>query len=375
MATFLIVCGGTGGHLAPGIAVAEELLKRGHRCLLIISRKKVDARLIQKYPDLEFCNAPGAPFSMRPAPLMKFLYHQFAGFLMAIRLFLKEKPDLIMGFGGFLTAGFAVPGLAFGIPFVLHEANRVVGRSNRMLSRLAKKVFLPTGVMLPFLRRDRWMHAGLPLRQEFHRMPKAMARERLGICHQGKVLAVFGGSQGASALNDWAIHNARRLAESGVSLYCLTGLGKAEQEVLTYDTNRFGTVKSYMVPFSDNMTAVLSAADVVVSRAGAGSISEIVRCQVPSILIPYPYARDDHQTANARFLEQQGGGIALDQSDLHRLTEEVDDLMFNDFLLKSFRTNLERLDKPTEVKLIATELESMIKARSKVSVKEEGIQS
>jgi len=376
MATFLIVCGGTGGHLSPGIAVAEELLRRKHRCLLIISRKKVDARLISKYSELEFYDAPGSAFSLRPLALGRFLWNQCAGFLMAIRLFVKERPDMIIGFGGFLTAGFAFPGFAFGIPFVLHEANRVVGRSNRLLSRFATKVFLPSGVNLPFLRRDRWKAAGLPLRKEFHRIPKAMARERLGIEVKGKLLVVLGGSQGASALNEWAVDNASRLAQSGVSLYCLTGLGKATDEVLQYQTERFGLVKSYMHPFSDNMPAVLSAADIVVSRAGAGSISEIIRCRVPSILIPYPYARDNHQWANARFLERQGAAIAIDQSELFKLTEEVDDLMFNDFLLQSFRTNLERLGNTDEVKGIANELEGIVKPRRKRADKTgEGVSS
>ena len=154
MSNVLIVCGGTGGHLTPGIAIAEELSLRGHACTLVVSRKKVDARLIQNYPRLEFVEAPGAPFSWDPEFLLKFIWAQFTAFIFAMRLISRKKPDLVIGFGGFLTAGVAFPAYLEGIPFALHEANRVVGRSNRLLSRMANRVFLPEGVALKSARPD-----------------------------------------------------------------------------------------------------------------------------------------------------------------------------------------------------------------------------
>lgn len=360
MAKVLIVCGGTGGHLTPGIAIAEELLERGHHCSLVVSRKKVDARLIQNYPTLEFVDAPGAPFAWHPVKLLKFIWVQLTAFFFALRLLSRIKPDLILGFGGFVNAGIALPGYVKGIPFALHEANRIVGRSNRFLSRFAKRVFLPDEVTIPGTDSSKTQFAGLPLRKEFVSMSRDDARETLDIQPAEKLLVVFGGSQGASALNNWAKESMDDLAKKGVSLYCLTGMRSdlpGEQEI---KTETHGTVRSWFVPFSDSMPAVLSAADVVVSRAGAGSIGEIIRCGVPAILIPYPFARDDHQTANAEFVAQKDAARIVQETQLTTLMDEVNALLWNDSNSDTMRKQLKSLDRPDEAKRIAESLEEMI---------------
>jgi UDP-N-acetylglucosamine--N-acetylmuramyl-(pentapeptide) pyrophosphoryl-undecaprenol N-acetylglucosamine transferase len=360
MAKVLIVCGGTGGHLTPGIAIAEELLLRGCACTLVVSRKKVDARLIRNYPNLEFVEAPGAPFSWNPLPLVKFLWVQTTAFIFALKLLSKNKPDLILGFGGFVTAGIALPGFLKGIPFALHEANRVVGRSNRFLSRFADRVFLPVGVELPHLHTEKIQFAGLPLRKEFVPMTREVAREQLGISPSKKLLVVFGGSQGAHSLNKWAQDCVGLLAEKGVSLYCLTGLRNEMPSEVVTETDSFGTVRSWFVPFSDSMPVVLSAADAIISRAGAGSIGEIVRCRVPAILVPYPFARDDHQTANAQYLVARNAAKIVEESNLACLLEEVTDLIFDDSQSSDLRENQSKMDQPDEARLLADSLDNMI---------------
>lgn len=364
MAKMLIVCGGTGGHLTPGIAIAEELLQRGHACTLVVSRKKVDARLIQNYPDLEFVDAPGAPFAWHPFKLLKFLWVQMTAFGFALKLLSRFKPDLILGFGGFVTAGIALPGYFKGIPFALHEANRVVGRSNRFLGRFARRIFLPNEVSLSGVSSNKIHFAGLPLRQEFVPMDQAVAREKLGIKPAEKLLVVFGGSQGARALNTWAQESMPQLAQKGISLYCLTGLAGDLPGECEVETNEFGRVRSWFVAFSDSMPAVLSAADVVVSRAGAGSIGEIIRCGVPAILIPYPFARDDHQTANAEYVARREAARVVQETQLSTLMDEVDELLFGDGVSDRMRKQLSKLDRPEEAKGLADALESMVASRS-----------
>lgn len=365
MANVLIVCGGTGGHLTPGIAIAEELLQRGHHCSLVVSRKKVDARLIQNYPSLNFVDAPGAPFAWHPAKLIKFVWVQLTAFVFALRLLSKTKPDLILGFGGFVTAGIALPGYLKGIPFALHEANRIVGRSNRFLSRFATRVFLPDQVSIPEIKSEKIQFAGLPLRKEFAPLSQEEARKQLGIEPAEKLLVVFGGSQGAGALNSWATESLKELAEKGVSLYCLTGLNSEIPGEQAFKTKAHGTVRSWFVPFSDSMPAVLSAADAVISRAGAGSIGEIIRCGVPAILIPYPFARDDHQTANAEYVVQQDAAKLLQETQLAMLLDEVSVLLFDEGVSNGFRKKLKALDQPEEARLLAESLEQLIAKRSK----------
>lgn len=360
MSQVLIICGGTGGHLTPGIAIAEELTGRGHRCSLIVSRKKVDARLIQKYPSMEFIDAPGAPFSWSPLALIKFVWVQFTAFVFALKLLSRKRPDLVVGFGGFLTAGIAIPAYLKSIPFALHEANRVVGRSNRFLSRFARKVFLPDGVTVDGLSDEKVNFSGLPLRKEFVAITQETARELLEIEPSKKLLVVFGGSQGASSLNGWAETNSVALAELGVSVYCLTGLNKTMSEEISNETTGHGCVKSWFVPFSDNMPAVLSAADVVLSRAGAGSIGEIVRCQVPSVLVPYPFSRDDHQTANAEYVVEKDAARMLKDSQLGSLYDMVVELLFNESTNLKMRKQLKSLDCPQEAIELADALEAMM---------------
>lgn len=340
--------------------MAEELTVRGHSCSLVVSKKKVDARLIEKYPGMDFVNAPGAPLAWHPLRLTRFLWTQVMAFVFAIKLLSRKKPDLIVGFGGFLTAGVALPAFLKGIPFVLHEANRVVGRSNRFLGRFASKIFLPEGVVAAGLPLEKVEFSGLPLSKEFVSMTRDTAREILGVESARKLLVVFGGSQGAGSLNEWALMHEEALAEKGVSLYCLTGLNKELPREASIETAAHGPVKSWFVPFSDNMPAVLSAADAVVSRAGAGSIGEIIRCCVPSILVPYPYARDDHQTANAEYVVAKEAARILQDSQLESLFGLVVDLLFDDLTSSKMRKMLKLLDRPEEAMRLADALENIM---------------
>jgi UDP-N-acetylglucosamine--N-acetylmuramyl-(pentapeptide) pyrophosphoryl-undecaprenol N-acetylglucosamine transferase len=356
---FLLSCGGTGGHLSPGIALAEGLVARGHEATLLISHKKVDARLIEKYPHLSFLRIPGAPFTLHPAGLLRFLSKQGAGFFYGLNLVRSHRPDCIVGFGGFTTASVILAGALFGVPVALHEANRVPGRAIRLLGRLARRVYLPPGVRLSDVRASAIRHTGLPVRKEIVRGPSEVARQSLGLDPRFKVLAVLGGSQGAAALNDWASAKAETLALEGVQMYCVTGLGKKAGEEKEFRTRNGEPIKAFFTPFCDRMGTLLSAADLVVSRAGAGTIAELVRCTTPAILIPYPYAADNHQWANARFFEMQGGGLVVAQERVSSLGTEVSDVVFNDWLIRKFRGNLLRMDRANSLDDMLNDLEEL----------------
>lgn len=359
MKRFLISCGGTGGHLSPGIALAEGLQSRGHQPVLLISHKKVDTRLVEKYPHLSFQRIPGAPFTFRPTGFARFLAKQSMGFLHSFQLVRKPRPDGIIGFGGFTTASIILAGALFKVPVALHEANRVPGRAIRLLGRLANRVYAPPGVRVPDVRPTALYPMGLPVRKEIVRQSRDEARAALGLDPQQSVLVVLGGSQGASKLNDWARQKTQALAFEGIQLYCVTGLDKGETGEKFYTARNGQSVKMSFVPFSDRMAVLLSAADLVVSRAGAGTIAELIRCQTPAILVPYPHAADNHQWANARYFERQGGGIVLAQDHIGDLTREVRDMIFNDWLLRKFRANLERMDRANSLAGMLDDLETL----------------
>jgi UDP-N-acetylglucosamine--N-acetylmuramyl-(pentapeptide) pyrophosphoryl-undecaprenol N-acetylglucosamine transferase len=360
MSRFLISCGGTGGHLSPGIALAEGLAARGHESVLLVSMKKVDARLLEKYPHLRFERSPGTAFSLRPLPLARCLVSQMRAFTHCVGLVRRLRADGIVGFGGFTSAPVIAAGRFCGVPVALHESNRVPGLAIRGLGRLAHRVYLPPGIRLAGVRSAAMRHIGLPVRSEFVRQPQAAARAALRLDPNQKLLVVLGGSQGSGALNDWVRSKLELFASEAVQVYCVTGLGKGRDGVVESRSKTGATVRAAFVNFSDRVAELLSAADLVVSRAGAGTLAELICCETPAILVPYSQAADDHQRANAEFFERQGGGIVIEQSRLAGMHAEVMDVIFNDWLLRKFRGNLRRMDRANSLELMLRDLEAIV---------------
>lgn len=359
MSKYLISCGGTGGHLSPGISLAEGLAARGHEAVLLVSQKKVDARLLEKYPHLRFERMPGTGFSLNPIQLLKCVLSQARSFLQCLRLVRSLRPDGLVGFGGFTSAPIVFAGRLLGVPVALHESNRVPGLAIRSLGRFAQRVYLPPGIRIPSIRAAATRHVGLPVRREFVRQPQHAARAALGLDANQKVLVILGGSQGSGALNDWVRDQLAVLSAEGIQVYCVTGMGKGRDGVTMLKTKTGEPVRAEFVAFSDRIAELLSAADLVVSRAGAGTLAELIRCETPAILVPYPQAADDHQRANASFFERQGGGIVVEQTRVAGLTAEVFDIIFNDWLLRQFRGNLQRMDRANSLDLMLHDLEQL----------------
>ena len=356
MSKIIIACGGTGGHLAPGIAVAEVLQERGHACLLLISYKQVDSALIEKYSHLDFVKTPGCAFTGSILQRLAFLGSLVSGFFTSRRMLREQAPDIVLLFGGFLSLGLGLAARSKSIPVALHEANCHPGKAVRMIKCLSTRIYLPDGVRLGGVPPESIRYFDYPVRKDIKHSPKADACKRLGLSVPNKLLVVIGGSQGASALNEWVKQNFGLLAKAGISVYCVTGLGNSTARTIHERGKGGADTTATFVPFSSSMGDVISAADLIVSRAGAGSIAEIIRCRIPSILVPYPYAADDHQKANALSHEQHGAGISLSQDKLNELSSLVLDLIFNDEALAKFKSKLERLDRFDSSERIADDL-------------------
>ena len=356
MSRYLISGGGTGGHLSPGIALAEGLRDRGHESRLLISQKKVDARLSEKYPELQFERMPGTGFSLHPWALLRCLGTQCQAFCFCFRLLRRYRPHGVVGFGGFTSAPLVLAAWLQGLPVALHESNRVPGLAIRTFGRLARRVYLPTGIRLPGIGAGATRQVGLPVRREIRRHPQAAARAVFGLDPAQRLLVVLGGSQGAAALNDWARSQVQRFAAEGIQVYVVTGLGKGREGVIELPARTGAPVRAVFASFCDRMAELMSAADLVVSRAGAGTLAELIRCETPAILVPYPEAADNHQLANAAFFERQGGGIVVAQPQLGQLHAEVLEVIFNDWLLRKLRGNLRRMDRANSLDLMLADL-------------------
>jgi UDP-N-acetylglucosamine--N-acetylmuramyl-(pentapeptide) pyrophosphoryl-undecaprenol N-acetylglucosamine transferase len=359
MSRFLISGGGTGGHLSPAIALAEGLNARGHDTLVLISRKQVDTRLSEKYPHLRFVRIPGSGFGVAPMALLRFLTSQAHALIFCLRLMRQVRPHGVIGFGGFTSAPLVLAARLSGVPSALHESNRVPGRAIRTLGRFADRVYSPPGVKLPDLPVTAMRHVGLPVRREITRQSAAAARTALGFNPQLRLLVVLGGSQGASALNEWTRRHLPTFANANIQVCCITGMGKGRAGVEEFPGSGGRAVRTEFIAFSDRMGELLSAADLVVSRAGAGTLAELMRCETPAVLVPYPEAADDHQRANAEYFEREGGGLVVDQSDLESLHSVVLGAIGNEWLLRKMRSNLHRMDRANALDLMLADLEGI----------------
>jgi len=354
----LIACGGTGGHLAPGIALAQRLQSRGDSCQLLISSKQVDKRLIQNYPELNFHGLGASALKKGPLGAIQTLWTHFLSLLQCLKLISQQRPTAVIGFGGFTTFSAGIAAWLSGTPLLLHESNHRAGRVVRYLARFAKKVYLPHGtVSIPrSISEKKVSYANNPLRTDLKRLNKDEARLALGLPVRGKLLFVTGGSQGAHSINQWALEHEDKLLKAGIHLYCLTGPLNDMDHTKQVNLPLGQVAKSVFEKFSDKMHLLYTAADLVIARAGAGTINELIAFERPSILIPYPFAADDHQKANAAYVERNGGCVIVEQTNLDNLFKEASHILKSSTLAEALSENLQKMQTEDPCKVIIDDI-------------------
>lgn len=311
----LIAAGGTGGHLLPGVATAKALRDRGHTVHFLVKQDGRSPEFLAHagFPSTAF-HFEGFPRGCRPA-LLAYPFKLFLAYQAARRTVRREKPDVFLGMGGYVSVPGGLAARASGVPIVIHEQNTRAGLANRLLSRWARAAatsFEQTEGLSPRAGRHVW--TGLPLRPDLAPLDPLTARRDLGLDPNAPTLLIFGGSQGARALNRWAVDalNASPLAAPWQVIH-LTG--PADADTLREAHARAGR-RAFVQAYWSNMAAAYSAADAVVARAGANTVMELWRVGRPALLVPFPAATDDHQTANAQFLAKRGLARVLPERDL-----------------------------------------------------------
>jgi UDP-N-acetylglucosamine--N-acetylmuramyl-(pentapeptide) pyrophosphoryl-undecaprenol N-acetylglucosamine transferase len=366
MSTYIICCGGTGGHLSPGIAIAERLMEEGHECHLIISQKSIDKRLIQKYSQLKWISLKSFPFYRTPVKLLKFIYGQLYSLIASAFLLFRLKPCMVIGFGGYNCLGTVVMAFLLRIPIVLHEANHYPGKTTRLLAPYLKRLYVPEGVQVKRIASDTIRYYGYPLRKEIYKYDQAIARKRIGLEIEGNLLVVLGGSQGATVLTEWAEVHFEQLAHNEINLFCLSGMRNPKDYVLQRSAPSGKIIKAYFKPFYDDMAALLSSANLALTRSGAGTIAECVACQLPMILVPYPFAADDHQRENAKFVQKHGAGKMVLQDQLHSALNTILSVLNDTKAMETMSTQLKYINPSDSLDLIIKDLNSiMLQAASK----------
>ncbi len=311
--TALIACGGTGGHLFPGLALADALAGENIGTLLAISSKAVDHSVAASRPDLRFETLAVRPWpGVRPAAA-PFFFRFASTWLRVSRLLRRESIAAVIGMGGFTSLIPVWVGRRRGLPTFLHDSNAIPGRANRITARHTDTVFLGMEAAVAHFPGSRTRVVGTPVRPGLAAsLDAAAARASLGLAPDKPVLLVIGGSQGAASLNRAALH----LATSGPRPWQILLLtGEADGETMRRAANH-PDAPLVALPFCHDMATAYAASSLVLARAGASTLAELSLVGLPALLVPYPHAADDHQTANARAFVNQGAARLIPDAKL-----------------------------------------------------------
>lgn len=317
---FLLSGGGTAGHVYPALTVAGLLADGGRDEVLFVGTPNgLEARLAPE-AGVAFYPIASAGFDRgNPLTLVTSVVRIVVSIGRALGLILRWRPDVVAGFGGYVSLPVGIAAVLTRTPLVLHEQNSVPGMANRFLSRWARTVAVTYESSMKHLKRpERAVVTGNPVRAAVTMASRDAGRERIGASDAAVVVLVFGGSRGARHLNEALVRLWPRLAEQAdVMVVHVAGATEAAA-VRGAMARALGTPGSHyqLFEYLDDMGSAIAAADLVVSRAGATSIAEITAIGRASILVPYPYATDDHQTLNARAVSVAGGAIVVPDAEL-----------------------------------------------------------
>ena len=312
----LVMAGGTGGHIFPGLAVAEALREKGWRVHWLGNAANMEGQLVPPrgftFESIDFGGVRGkGPLTLALLPL-----RLLKAFWQSIRVIRRVQPDVIIGLGGYITFPAGMMGVLLGKPLVLHEQNSVAGMANKVLAGVADRVF---SAFPQAMKQARWV--GNPLRAAFLQQPTPAQRfaGRSGPLR----LLVVGGSLGARALNE-VVPQALALIPQAQRPLVLHQSGAAQIEALRANYAAAG-VQAELTPFIDDTARAFAEADLILCRAGASTVTEIAAVGAAAVFVPFPAAVDDHQTTNARFLVDRGAGLLLPQPELS--AEKLADLL------------------------------------------------
>ncbi len=323
-----IACGGTGGHLFPGLAVGEELLARGCDVMLLVSPKDVDQQAVRAVSDMQVVTLPAVGLVRGNAA--GFLKGFRASYREAQRVFTSRPPAAVLAMGGFTSAPPVLAARKHKAATFLHESNTIPGRANRLLSWFVSEAFVGFPSCAERLHSREVRATGTPVRPQFTPGEPTSARIALGLDANRETLLVVGGSQGASAINQLLMRCLGDLRRElpDIQFLHLTGTKDYDKVAATY---REAGARAVVRPFLTEMDLALNAATIAVSRSGASSLAEFAAMRLPAILIPYPSAADNHQFHNARAFVEKGAARMLGEqrSTPENLTSLVQELISN----------------------------------------------
>lgn len=305
-----IACGGTGGHLFPGLAVAGELERYGCDITLCISPREVDQNAVRGVVGMDVLTLPVV--GLQGGNLPRFLLATAKSRRQARKHFAGKRPHAVLAMGGFTSAPPILAGRSLGAVTFLHESNTIPGRANRMLAHLVDECFVGFHETVARLWNPRVTWTGTPVRPCIEPQETSACRVGLGLNPDKPVLLIMGGSQGASGINELVLGALPALAAGMPDLQFLHLSGERDFNTVKAAHAAYGR-RSVVRPFFSEMEFALGAATLAVCRSGASTLAELAAMRVPSILMPFPAATDDHQFHNAAAFSRTGAALLLNQ--------------------------------------------------------------
>lgn len=356
----LLTGGGTGGHLFPAVATAQEFQKQfpNTEVLFVGTKRKVDTASLKNYGyESKTIDCHGVK-GKNPYQLLKAIVTLPRAYMQALKVIREFQPDIIVGVGGYVTGPVVSAGKSMGIPAVIHEQNSVPGLANRKLGAIVDRICLSLPGSGTQFNQAKVVYTGNPVRADI----LALAKHKSETSSLEKTILVLGGSQGAHAINELLPQAVGMLdSEIAATLKIVHQTGENDVEMVrrAYETSN---VEAQVEPFFKEMNAVYRQADLVVSRAGATTLAEISVLGKPAILIPYPYAADNHQEKNGAYYVEGGGAVQYIQKTLtaEKLRDAVTELLNDPEKRQKMTDAMRRLSYPDAAeRIVACCLERM----------------
>ena len=354
MQRVILTTGGTGGHVFPALAVAASIQEKFPQCeILFLGGQGPEGDMVKR-ADITFKDLPAKGVMGGGLKRIFGSFWIFKALAYAIKEIVSFKPDVIIGFGGYAGFSPVLAGWMLGVPTAIHEQNSIPGISNRILGKVVKTVFASFEDTKGFFSPDKVDVVGNPVRKEIIDFA-SKAKERS--------ILVFGGSQGAQAINDAIIEALPLLKLEDINMRHQTGKTDFERVKSEY---KKATVNALAVsPFIYDMSAAYAEAQLVICRAGASTIFEIAAAGKPAIFIPYPHATHDHQTGNAQHLEKIGAAIVIPQNELtgKKLAQQILNLLCDEETLDKMGNQALKFARPEAAASIVNGLEVIIRMK------------
>jgi len=364
----MIAGGGTGGHLFPGLAVAEVLKERGVKEILFVGTSRgIESRVVPREGyRLHFIRSTGIVGKSFIVALQGF-FNIFLSIIDSAKIIKSFRPDVVIGVGGYASFSPILVARLMGIPSVILEQNAIPGLTNRILSRFSDAVCITYHESFPFFPSSKTVLTGNPVRKKILEGSREGAYKLFGLSPQKETVFVFGGSSGASSINRAMIAALPFLQDLKESIQFLHQSGERDYELVKGAYRSYG-LSGIVAPFIYQMAEAYQIADIIISRAGATTLAEITALGKAAILIPYPHAAQRHQELNAKKLHDMGAAIMILDNELsgERLAKEIKRLLKDQTLKSELERNSRAFGRPDAADSVVSIIESVVNRRKKV---------